>query len=148
MAAMASGGSSAGAGAARAASNNNRAGLRRIAADYTRPSPRVTPPGDGRSAGRVSAFAAIEGKHEYMARIRTRTRADLPPEDQDLLKRDISLYRVLSNNPTAMRAFSGLGQYIRHKTEGSVATSSKKNGIVYIFEELKMMDDEAPNEDF
>jgi alkylhydroperoxidase family enzyme len=51
-----------------------------------------------------------------MARIRIRTRADLPAEDQDLLKRDITLYRVLSNNPTAMRAFSGLGQYIRHKS--------------------------------
>ncbi len=51
-----------------------------------------------------------------MARIRIRTRADLPAEDQDLLARDITLYRVLSNNPTAMRAFSGLGQYIRHKS--------------------------------
>ena len=51
-----------------------------------------------------------------MARIRIRTRADLPAQDQDLLKRDITLYRVLSNNPTAMRAFSGLGQYIRHQS--------------------------------
>lgn len=51
-----------------------------------------------------------------MARIRDRTRADLPPEDQDLLKRDIALYRALANNPAAMRAFSGLGQYIRHGT--------------------------------
>lgn len=51
-----------------------------------------------------------------MARIRDRTRADLAPEDQDLLKRDIALYRALANNPTAMRAFSGLGQYIRHGT--------------------------------
>lgn len=49
-----------------------------------------------------------------MARIRDRTRADLPPEQQDLLKRDIALYRALSNNPAALRAFSGLGQYIRH----------------------------------
>ncbi|MBC7430565.1 MAG: carboxymuconolactone decarboxylase family protein [Rubritepida sp.] len=51
-----------------------------------------------------------------MARIRDRTRADLPAQDQDLLQRDIALYRTLSNNPDAMRAFSGLGQYIRHRT--------------------------------
>ena len=51
-----------------------------------------------------------------MARIRQRTRADLPADDQDLLKRDIALYRTLSNNPAAMRAFSGLGQYLRHGT--------------------------------
>lgn len=51
-----------------------------------------------------------------MARIRYQTRADLPEEDQDLLKRDIALYRGLSNNPGALRAFSGLGQYIRHRT--------------------------------
>lgn len=51
-----------------------------------------------------------------MARIRQRTRADLPAEDQDLLKRDIALYRTLSNNPAAQRAFSGLGYYIRFGT--------------------------------
>jgi len=51
-----------------------------------------------------------------MARIRYRTRADLAPADQDLLKRDIALYRALSNNPAAMRAFFGLGQYLRHGT--------------------------------
>ena len=49
-----------------------------------------------------------------MARIRDRSRADLAPEDQDLLKRDIALHRALTNNPGAARAFSGLGQYIRH----------------------------------
>lgn len=48
-----------------------------------------------------------------MARIRQRTRADLPAEHQDLLKRDIALYRTLSNNPAAQRAFSTLGYYIR-----------------------------------
>ncbi len=51
-----------------------------------------------------------------MARIRYRTRAELPEEDQDLLKRDIALYRVLSHNPAAKRAFSGLGHYIRYGT--------------------------------
>ena len=51
-----------------------------------------------------------------MARIRDRLRADLPAEDQDLMQRDIALYRALANNPAALRAFSGLGQYIRHRT--------------------------------
>jgi alkylhydroperoxidase family enzyme len=51
-----------------------------------------------------------------MARLPYLDKRDLKPEDQGLLSRDINLYRVLVHNPEAMRAFSGLGQYIRHRT--------------------------------
>jgi alkylhydroperoxidase family enzyme len=51
-----------------------------------------------------------------MARLPYLDKADLSPEDADLLARDINLHRVLANNPGALRAFSGLGQYIRHRT--------------------------------
>jgi len=51
-----------------------------------------------------------------MARLPYLDKADLAPEDADLLARDINLHRVLANNPGAARAFSGLGQYIRHRT--------------------------------
>jgi alkylhydroperoxidase family enzyme len=50
-----------------------------------------------------------------MARLPYLDKADLAPEDADLLARDINLHRVLANNPGALRAFSGLGQYIRHR---------------------------------
>ena len=50
-----------------------------------------------------------------MARLPYLDKADLWPEDADLLARDINLHRVLANNPGALRAFSGLGQYIRHR---------------------------------
>jgi alkylhydroperoxidase family enzyme len=40
--------------------------------------------------------------------------SDLAPEDQDLLKRPISLFKALVNSPKAARAFSGLGGYIRY----------------------------------
>ena len=52
-----------------------------------------------------------------MARLPYLSKADLKPEDQGLLSRDINLYRVLVHNPEAMRAFSGLGGYIRHRTK-------------------------------
>ena len=51
-----------------------------------------------------------------MARLPYLDKADLAPEDAALLARDINLHRVLANNPGAARAFSGLGQYIRHRT--------------------------------
>jgi alkylhydroperoxidase family enzyme len=51
-----------------------------------------------------------------MARLPYLDKRDLKPEDQGLLSRDINLYRVLVHNPEAMRAFSGLGGYIRHRT--------------------------------
>jgi alkylhydroperoxidase family enzyme len=51
-----------------------------------------------------------------MARLPYLDKADLPPQDADLLARGINLHRVLAHNPGAARAFSGLGQYIRHRT--------------------------------
>ncbi|HYZ21416.1 MAG TPA: carboxymuconolactone decarboxylase family protein, partial [Rhodopila sp.] len=49
-----------------------------------------------------------------MARVPYLEPSDLAPEDQDLLKRPIWLFKALVNSPKAARAFSGLGQYIRY----------------------------------
>lgn len=49
-----------------------------------------------------------------MARIPYLEATDLAPDDQDLLKRRISLFQALVNSPKAARAFSGLGGYIRY----------------------------------
>ncbi len=49
-----------------------------------------------------------------MARVPYLEQSDLAPEDQDLLKRPISLHKALVNSPKAARAFSGLGSYIRY----------------------------------
>jgi alkylhydroperoxidase family enzyme len=49
-----------------------------------------------------------------MARIPYLEPSDLAPEDQDLLKRPIWLFKALVNSPKAARAFSGLGGYIRY----------------------------------
>ncbi|MCX7383765.1 MAG: carboxymuconolactone decarboxylase family protein [Alphaproteobacteria bacterium] len=48
-----------------------------------------------------------------MARLDYIDRENLPPEHQDLLKRNINLFRLLVHSPGAARAFSGLGTYIR-----------------------------------
>ena len=48
-----------------------------------------------------------------MARVPYLEKADLKPDDQDLLKRPIALFKALVNSPGGARAFSGLGQYIR-----------------------------------
>ncbi|WP_431269097.1 MBL fold metallo-hydrolase [Dankookia sp. P2] len=49
-----------------------------------------------------------------MARLPYLEKSDLKPEDQDLLKREITLHKALVNSPGAARAFSTLGQYIRY----------------------------------
>lgn len=49
-----------------------------------------------------------------MARVPDMTVDRLADSDRDLLKRDIALHRALTNSPKAARAFSGLGQFIRH----------------------------------
>lgn len=49
-----------------------------------------------------------------MARVPYLEVSDLAPEDQDLLKRPIWLFKALVNSPKAARAFSGLGGYIRY----------------------------------
>jgi alkylhydroperoxidase family enzyme len=51
-----------------------------------------------------------------MARLPYLDWSDLKPEDQDLLKRNINLYRVLVHSPNALRAFGTLGNFIRHKS--------------------------------
>lgn len=51
-----------------------------------------------------------------MARLPYLTSADLPPEDQDVVARDIWLNRVMANSPGAARAFTDLGMYIRHRS--------------------------------
>jgi alkylhydroperoxidase family enzyme len=52
-----------------------------------------------------------------MARVPYLEVSDLAPEDQDLLKRPISLFKALVNSPKAARAFSGLGGYIRYRSK-------------------------------
>ncbi|MFN3745157.1 MAG: carboxymuconolactone decarboxylase family protein [Hyphomicrobiaceae bacterium] len=51
-----------------------------------------------------------------MARLPYIEKADLAPAHQDLLKREITLYKQLVNSPNALRAFQGLGQFIRYKS--------------------------------
>lgn len=48
-----------------------------------------------------------------MARVPYLEVGDLPPQDQDLLKRPIALFKALVNSPNGARAFSGMGQFIR-----------------------------------
>ena len=49
-----------------------------------------------------------------MARLPYLDKSQLAPEHQDLLKREIALHKQLAHSPGALRAFQGLGQYIRH----------------------------------
>ena len=51
-----------------------------------------------------------------MARLPYIEKKDLAPEHQDLMKREISLYKQLIHSPGALRAFQGLGYYIRYKS--------------------------------
>ena len=48
-----------------------------------------------------------------MARLKYLTKADLAPENQDLLARDLPLFQILAYSPGGSRAFTGLGGYIR-----------------------------------
>ena len=48
-----------------------------------------------------------------MARVPYLEMSDLSSENQDLLKRRISLFQALVNSPNAARAFGGLGHFIR-----------------------------------
>ncbi len=48
-----------------------------------------------------------------MARLPYLNPADLAPENQDLLKRPINLFRAMVHSPNGARAFHGLGEYIR-----------------------------------
>jgi alkylhydroperoxidase family enzyme len=51
-----------------------------------------------------------------MARLPYIEKKDLPPDQQDLLKREITLYKCLAHSPNGARAFQGLGGFIRHKS--------------------------------
>jgi alkylhydroperoxidase family enzyme len=51
-----------------------------------------------------------------MARLPYLDKSDLAPENQDLLARNITLHRALAHSPNGLRAFGGLGQFIRHKS--------------------------------
>src|SRR6201994_1211929 len=48
-----------------------------------------------------------------MARVPYLEMSDLSAENQDLLRRRISLFQALVNSPDAARAFGGLGHFIR-----------------------------------
>ena len=48
-----------------------------------------------------------------MARLSYLNPSDLAPENQDLLKRPINLFRAMTHSPNGARAFHGLGEYIR-----------------------------------
>jgi alkylhydroperoxidase family enzyme len=48
-----------------------------------------------------------------MARLPYLEKSELPAEHQDLMKREIALYKQLVHSPGALRAFQGLGSYIR-----------------------------------
>ena len=66
----------------------------------------------------VQAEAHLQQREQpIMARLPYLTRADLPPEHQDLLTRDIALFRLMTHSPGGARAFSGLGGYIRNKSK-------------------------------
>jgi alkylhydroperoxidase family enzyme len=62
-----------------------------------------------------------------MARIPYLTRDQLAPEDRDVLKRDINLYRVLSHDPKTARAFLGLATHIRN---GGVLDSRLREMVI------------------
>src|SRR6267378_965479 len=49
-----------------------------------------------------------------MARLAYLDKADLAAENQDLLSRNINLYRALAHSPNGLRSFSALGKFIRH----------------------------------
>jgi alkylhydroperoxidase family enzyme len=51
-----------------------------------------------------------------MARVPYLDKSDLAPENEDLLARNITLHRALAHSPNGLRAFGGLGQFIRYKS--------------------------------
>ncbi|MEM6499944.1 MAG: carboxymuconolactone decarboxylase family protein [Pseudomonadota bacterium] len=52
-----------------------------------------------------------------MARLPYLEKSDLPEADQDILSRDINLYKILAHSPNAARAFQGLGRFIRFESK-------------------------------
>lgn len=52
-----------------------------------------------------------------MARLPYIEKNDVAPEHHDLMKRDMTLYKQLIHSPGALRAFQGLGYYIRYASK-------------------------------
>ena len=52
-----------------------------------------------------------------MARLPYLDVSDLAPENQDLLKRPINLFRAMVHSPNGARAFHGLGEFIRWQSK-------------------------------
>jgi alkylhydroperoxidase family enzyme len=52
-----------------------------------------------------------------MARLPYLDKADLPPEHQDLLARNINLHRLLVHSPAATRAWHTFAHFIRHESQ-------------------------------
>ncbi len=52
-----------------------------------------------------------------MARLPYLDPSDLAPENKDLLKRPINLFRALVHSPNAARGWSTIGHYIRHDSK-------------------------------
>ncbi|MBO0765173.1 MAG: carboxymuconolactone decarboxylase family protein [Hyphomicrobiaceae bacterium] len=51
-----------------------------------------------------------------MARVPYLDQQDLAAEHRDLLKRSANIFRALANSPEGLRAFHGLGEFIRFKS--------------------------------
>ncbi len=51
-----------------------------------------------------------------MARIPYITKADLSADDQDLLARDLNIYKAIANSPGGARNFGRMGRYIRYES--------------------------------
>src|SRR5262245_60246932 len=51
-----------------------------------------------------------------MARVPYLDQQDLAAEHRDLLKRSVNIFRALANSPEGLRAFHGLGEFIRFKS--------------------------------
>ena len=51
-----------------------------------------------------------------MARIPYLDKSDLSADDQDLLARDLNIYKAIANSPGGARNFGRMGRYIRHES--------------------------------
>ncbi len=51
-----------------------------------------------------------------MARVPYLSKSDLSADDQDLLARDLNIYRAIAHSPGGARNFGRLGRYIRHQS--------------------------------
>ncbi len=75
-----------------------------------------------------------------MARVPYLSKADLAVSDQDLLDRDLNLYRALANSPAAARAFAAPALYLRHESaldprlrELAIVQVGYVTGVSYVY---------------